>query len=241
MDPESLKEVGDFLLTFIGFPLGTLSFFWVILIAIGLWEKHYVRPYSDALAQSEVEVRPRLMKLCRAARELNFVRGTFHKQRSYAVTGVFALSDDREILFEAGEGKVATKKVCQVWLFSRLVNGEILMTTDEFDEGDISGIVKVKYVVNVPLAKLVDAHRKRMEKSSATVQPFPEEEAFAAFVGIKQDMVDAMIARGWARWLDESERDAWKYTVTGTFRMSLNLFKGFLSSLPQFWRVMAPR
>jgi hypothetical protein len=145
-------------------------------------------------------------------------------------------SPQQDILALSGAGTVLKMPSWQTWLFTPLQDGRVLVTTDNNDEGDHSGMYVAKRIIGAKLPQLVSAHRARMDKFGAQATKFRERSAADALFGIYRRRVDRMIERGIVRYID-AEHAHWRYNVWGGIRMCLGFFVQTAQTLPQFWRV----
>ena len=86
-------------------------------------------------------------------------------------------SPSRETLFLSGSGTVLGMPHHQTWLFTPLKDGRILVTTDNFDEGDYSGMYRYKRVLNGTFEELLAAHRAWVERARPQVDVYREADA----------------------------------------------------------------
>jgi len=145
-------------------------------------------------------------------------------------------SPERDVVLLTGAGTVWNMPAFQTWLFTPLNDGRLLVTTDNNDEGDRSGIYLTKRVIRTRLPNLCAAHRKRLEKFGGRTGRFDHASAADALLDIYARRVDRMVARGVARYIDPGQV-YWRYTAWGALRNCLGFFTQLAQTLPQAFRV----
>jgi hypothetical protein len=146
------------------------------------------------------------------------------------------MSPDARTIVLCGAGRVLKMPAFQTHLFSPLTDGRWLVTTDNNDAGDRSGLFVVKRVIHARFDKLMDAHRRRLDKFGAQVTTFPEPNPLAALTAIFSRQADRLVERGMARYSDP-ERLHWHFTAWGGLMNCVHFFTQLAQTLPQAWRV----
>lgn len=197
-----------------------------------------VLPYSDLTPDaSALPEYVRIMSDDALAAGFEFDRLVAHaKAPKISILATVWMSADRRTLLLAGAGTVIGMPARQTWLFSPLRDGRVLVTTDSFDEGDHSGVYLVRRVVNVRLAKLMEAHRRRLDTFGAQVGDFREETALEALLAVYRRRTERLVELGRARYAD-ADRLYWHYTAAGGWRICVGFFKQLIVALPQALRV----
>ncbi|HEY7120537.1 MAG TPA: hypothetical protein VH475_28390 [Tepidisphaeraceae bacterium] len=148
-------------------------------------------------------------------------------------------SPDRRTVLLSGAGTVARAPAFQTWLFTPLKDGRFLVTTDNNDEGDRSGLYRMKRVIRMRFDKLLAVHDAQIEKFGPQVTSFEESSALDALLAIYQRRADRLVARGSARYTSE-DRLYWHYTGWGGLRNCLGFFVQLAQTVPQAVRVQRP-
>ncbi|QDU45377.1 hypothetical protein Mal52_38710 [Symmachiella dynata] len=208
----------------------------LLLFSVSMWEKHPIIAYGPPLEGKFPQGRSYLVAARTDAVECGLRELSLHKHTRFDIVVAFWFSPDRDFLVSCGHGKVAGATTKQTWIHSRLQNGDVLVTTDGFDEGDPSGLYKTKRVVKVRLAKLIAAHRKRLDTQVDMVLPFEESTGDEAALNIQRERAERLIEKGRARWVDDEET-VWRYTISGSTHVCLGWFGQLWAGMTQWWRV----
>jgi hypothetical protein len=229
-------------------PVTALLGFLALLFIVSVWERRLTRPYKtskgDAKDDPEFLSVPsclpeyvRIMSDALYTLGFNFDQLLVHaKTPMVRITATVWFSPARDILVLSGAGTVLKMPSWQTWLFSPLQDGRTLVTTDNNDEGDHSGMYVVKRIIGGDVPKLLTAHRARLEGFGAQATVFVNSSAAEALSGIYQQRVDRMIKKGIVRYVD-ADGVYWRYNVWGGLRMCIGFFVQTAQTLPQFWRV----
>ena len=162
-----------------------------------------------------------------------------HAKPACKITATLWFSVERDVLLLTGAGTVFKMPSFQTWLYSPLKDGRVLITTDNNDEGDRSGMYVTRRVIRQRLDKLVKAHRASIDRFGGQVARFEERSALDAVHGILSRRVQSMVDRGVARYRDP-EKLFWSYSAWGSVRGCLGFFTQLARTLPQFYRVNQP-
>lgn len=191
--------------------------FLVGIVAAALWERRPVQPYTVPATDNEYRPTQTALSENSAAEELGYIHcGLAHdgKGRLYRVRYDFWIAPDNSTLGVVGGGTVAAIPADGTWLWSRSTNGQILCTTNEIGEQDVSGIVQQETWPNTTFADLSDRHMQRV--CDIAVKHFPEQEPLRGHFEVRQAISDALVRRGYAYYIAD-ERSMWRYTVKGAF------------------------
>ena len=218
------------LLFFLALIVGYLIF----QFGLSLWEKHPIRSYGPTKSHEKEDWGPYLLKVEAEANDL--IGRSVHQHLRFDIISVCWFSPQRDIMILSGEGKIAKMPIKQTWLYSRLTNGQFLVTSDGFDEGDPSGLSQIKRIVNGKLSELLRKHRVRLEASTSVVLPFKEQTGADSLEAMNRERAERLLQLGRAQWV-EDEQTQWRFTATGALCVLGNFFKQFVAGLSQFWRV----
>jgi len=156
--------------------------------------------------------------------------------RIQIIAGVW-LSADRRILLISGSGTVLSAQQYQSILYTPLADGRYLVTTDNNDEGDQSGLCLTRRLLNVPLAQLLRYHLKRMDGALVASHGLPAGDGIEALRTIYRQRTQRIIERGRGYYLDPHHEE-WRYTTRGALGCCLDFFPQFANALfVQPWRV----
>ena len=206
------------------------------IFCVSLWEKHQVRSYSPSQTIDPSEFGPYLAQRHAEMLEIGLVHQSVHRHLRFKLIAVLGFTSDRAILVHAGEGKMAGMRAKQSWLYSRVREGKVLVTTDNFDEGDPSGLTQPKRVINARLPELLSVHRDRLARAGDYVVAFSSPEGHKALEEIGRSCAERLVSMGRAQWLD-AEQTTWRYTLKGGVSIAGQFFRQLGTGLLQFWRV----
>lgn len=225
MDPVLLTVI-------LVFVVGVPVFFFFVIVAACLYETQYVQPYVVPQPGEEYDLSETARAANARARNLGFEHsGLCHdaKGKLYRVRYDFWLSPDRLTFVVIGGGSIAKIPMDGTWLYSRTRDERILETTNEIGSQDISCVVEQKTWPKMKFAPLVEKHGGRLEDLTSD-QPIPFEEGagLADYFAIRRARAEALVERGYARFLDNRE-SKWKYTLKGalTFYFISNWVRPF--------------
>jgi hypothetical protein len=216
--------------------LACLVGFLLLLFGVSMWEKHPVITYGPPLAGNIPLSRKYLVAARSDAVKCGLRELSIHKHTRFNVLVLFWFSPDRDYLVSCGQGKIAGNPIKQTWIYSRLQNGDVLVTSDGFDEGDPSGMCVTKRIIKARLAKLIAAHQKRLDAQVGPIQPFDDMTGDEAVQNIQRDRAERLIEMGRAKWID-FEDTVWRYTISGAAHVCLGWFGQLWSGMTQWWRV----
>ena len=187
------------------------------IVAAALWERRPVQPYIVPETGNVYRPTKTANSENSAAEMLGYIHvGLAHdgKGRLFRVRYDFWIAPDYSTLGVVGGGTVATIPVNGVWLWSRNTNGQIICTTNEIGEQDVSGIVEQETWPNTSFAVLADKHSQRVNNIS--VKHFPEQEPLRGHFEIRQAISDALVRHDYAYYIND-DRSSWRYTLKGAF------------------------
>ena len=144
-------------------------------------------------------------------------------------------SPARETILISGAGTILKMPTFQTTLFTQLKDGRVLMTTDNNDEGDRSGMYLTRRVIRERFPKIWEAHQKRLIKFGPQIAPFTEPTPLEALFGIYRRRVERMTGKGVACYIDAGQT-FWRYTPWGAFLNCVGFFTQLAQTLPQAFR-----
>jgi hypothetical protein len=206
---------------------------------VSLIEKHLACPYRLAPAERFFHLPSYVLIMCQDIAAAGFGFGGTIVHRKYPmikILGTVWLSPQRETLVLCGAGTVAQMAARQTWLFTPLSDGRFLATTDQNDEGDQSGTLIYRRMINCRFPDLLAMHVKRLADRSPQVRSFREPAPFDALAGIWAQRTGVLMSRGRARWVGGSQ-EYWRYTVLGALGVVAGFFPQLADAAKQFWRV----
>lgn len=217
-------------------PVGLVGLCVAAMFIASLWEKQLVKTYAPGPPIDPSEFGSYLINRYNEMLEMGLVHLSFHRHTRFKLIAIFGYTPDRTVLVHSGEGKVGPMHAKQSWLYTRLIDGKVLVTSDNFDEGDPSGLMRSKRVINANLPKLMSTHRSRCERDAGSVLTFNEQECYKALEQFSRSRAERLVQLGRARWLDD-EHARWRYTLSGGVSIIGQWFRQLGVGLMQFWRV----
>ena len=215
--------------------LGTVLFL-SALFSLSLWEKHRICCHAPGQEIVEPQFGPYLSQRYAQLVECGAFNLLVHHHVRFKLIAVLGFTMDRRVLVHCGEGTLAGMRAKQTWLYSRLSGGEILVTTDSFDEGDPSGLTRPKRIIDAELPELLRVHTDRFAGCDDAVIPFSSLDASKALESIARARAERLVNMGRAQWLDLNQT-TWRYTLKGGFSIIGQFFRQLAVGLLQFWRV----
>ena len=191
--------------------------FLVGIVAACLWERRPIQPYVVPPTDGIFAPTLKAASENSVAESLSYEHNaTVHdgKGRLYRVRYDIWVSPDCCTLAVIGGGTVASIPVDGIWLWSRSSNGQVLCTTNEIGEQDISGIVQQQTWPAKTLSALIKTHEDRLR--TITTVPFPTDQPLRGHFEIRRAIADALVDRGYAYYISD-DRLAWRYTISGAF------------------------
>jgi hypothetical protein len=168
-----------------------------------------------------------------------FQFGSLISHWKFPIRGAVWLSGDRRILMHCGSGTIINAAAKLTWLTTPRRDGSWIVTTDQNDEGDPSGLKKIKRILNARFDTLLSAHLVRIE-ADRMAAAYPAGRPFDLLSSRARQINQENIRRGLARTRDNLGQ-YWSYTWMCSFASIGRFFKQFLGAIPQAWRTaLAP-
>jgi hypothetical protein len=232
-------------------PIGFLA----LLFAAAVLEKRHARPYvsldarpaprpggrtpndrADLPDPSQISDYVAVMSRDAEAAGLRFGGMLAHASAPrIRILGSIWMSPPRDLLVLTGSGTVMKMPAYQTWLMTPLADGRVLVTTDNNDEGDLSGLYVTRRVLNAPFPELLATHRAQMQKHGAAVATFAEPTALDALMRVYDRRVERLVGRGLANHV-YADRAQWRYTALGGLAVCGNFFAQFAGAIRQAGR-----
>jgi hypothetical protein len=212
--------------------------FLLLIFIVSLWERQWTQPFAP-VRSADARALPEYVKVisdAAMAAGFEFDRLIVNaRRRGCREMATVWMSGDRRILAFSRAGTVFGTGTFQTLLFSRSPEGRLLVTTDNEDGGDRSGLYRIKRAIRRPFGVLLARHEERLRRYGKWVEPFGEETAMESYFAIMERRVDLMVRSGVARYI-ESDRTRWRYTGWGALRNCGAGLVQMAMGLPQFFR-----
>jgi len=199
----------------VGVVVGIFAFFFLAVIAAGLWEKRPVQPYYVPDKGEEYQPSTIARRANKDAAQMQYRQcGLCHdgKGKLYKIRYDFWISDDHTILAGIGSGTLAKVPVNGIWLYTLLDDGCVLSATNQAGEQDISGVEDQATWPQHNFTQMIEKHRSRME--GAAVEKFPDAQPMAAYFDMRRRKAEALVEMGYAYYLDDDQM-VWRYNLKG--------------------------
>lgn len=205
-------------------------FYWVLLIAaaafailfmsVGKFERRYIRQFKP-VDETKLPT-PSLYtgEMNEKAEELGFHNCGWYAQdigKLYHCTATMWVSPDNLTLLVVAGGKLAGIDYKTTLLYSKPVDGAVLVTSDEIGGVDITGVFDKEFLLNADLEELWTLHKSRLAFLGGKVEKFNRSDVLAEFEELSRRHVRALVEHGLGRWLDK-QREQWRYTLKGSIQ-----------------------
>ena len=201
-------------------PLGIIPFFAVLVIVVGLWEKHPIQPFAVVEKGNE----PPETDYAKRANDLAEDEGYDYlgvacdnRGGLYQLRFDFWASPDRSVFAVVCGGKLARVPYKRTWLHSPLPGDRYLVTTDDTGSADISGAAELHIWPHSTFRGLLNKHVDRLEELTDEPLPFEVKDPLKAYIAIRARQADRLVERGLARYTDD-EQTTWRYTLAGAVK-----------------------
>ncbi len=195
----------------------------LVLFCIGIFEKHPVIQYVDTVPADQWPSEGYLATHIEQAPALGFTAEQVYQHYKHNIRALLVINHDRTILMLSGEGDVMKIPAKQTWLYTRMTDGTIMLSADQADEGDQSGIIVKQIFMDCDLPTLVEHHQHWIAQSGKTPEPFVEMESADIYNAMNMERGEAMVARGRARWVD-NRQEHWTMTARGALGVCVNFW-----------------
>jgi hypothetical protein len=185
-------------------------------VGVCFLEKHPLPPYADPAVGEEYTRSSEAEEANQDAKKIGYRHiGLCHgiERRLHRMRYDYWIAPDGVTIALIGSGKVLLMPISGVWLYSRTQGGEILCTTNEPSNQDVSGVLQQKTWPNERLIPLTKKHESRL--NGVFIQPFSESQPIADYFEILRFQVDGMIKKGFAYYLDDKQT-LWRYSLKGS-------------------------
>jgi hypothetical protein len=212
-------QVAQGILNLVGIVLLCGLPFLLLACVVGMWEKRMVWPYEPCEEHEAPPPTAYARLVNRMAEEQGFChlaitrdgRGNIYKLR-YDLW----LSPDREVFAVVGSGTMAAIPYQVTWLFTKLVDGRVVVTVDHTAgvSSDLTGQWSYSLLLHADFPELLVRHRARLSAEMTPAEPYSEDDPLADHMALRAAQADQLEAKGCATYLDE-ERMVWRLTPRG--------------------------
>jgi hypothetical protein len=191
------------------------AFFFLAIVGAALWEKRSIQHLKVPDVGAELPLSSAAAIDNEIARRLDYRRVTIAHHKSggmYQLRYDFWLAPDRRSFAMIGGGTIARMPMDSVWFYSETSDGRILCTSNHIGEQDISGVEELVTWSDTDYRELANKHIGRL--ASVDVEPYDEGDLMLKFFEIRRDKADALIAKGYAYYLDDDGL-VWRHSLKG--------------------------
>lgn len=208
----------------VGFVAGFMLLFRLSILVTALLERVPVAafvPLGDGVEQPEQTPYAAAMneEAKRRGYDLQSVRA-HAKGGTYRLHAWFWYSADRKTLVTVVAGTMVRVRFRRTTFLTRLDDGTVLLTNDEFGSKDFSGVMQSDSLINADFGELVGRHGERLAKARDSTLPFGNASATDAYESIQRDVMDQLERKGYAR-VTDAARTTWKHTLRGAFQQTV--------------------
>ncbi|HEY2587281.1 MAG TPA: hypothetical protein VGI81_16160 [Tepidisphaeraceae bacterium] len=206
--------------------------FSILLIVVAMFEKHPIRSLTP-LAPSDVpRLSPYAEVMNEQVREAGFTfLGHFAPSQGgmYKTITTAWLSPDRTTRVLVTGGTTVGIKTRRTTLTSRTSDDIRLLTTDEFDESDLTGRTDQSVLLRADFFELWQAHQFRLSQAPGLLQHFDTDNLPEQRRREIEKHARRLAELRYARYTDPAQT-AWRYTPLGAF---VYWHRGFLRQLSE--------
>lgn len=205
--------------------------FIVVFISVCLLEKQYIQQFEFAdinrLTPSNYTLAMNEM-----IRKLGFSHdGTYILKRGgiYKATADFWVSSDLQVMAVVGGGKIIGIDYKKIFMYTQLENGQVFVTSDDFGEKDLSGLINSEVLMFADASGIYDLHYSRIKDYVGQIKPFNKTKLLSQFEQIEADRAKKLVEMGLAVNIDHLE-GVWRYSFKGAFQ---SYWRGYRQQLAQ--------
>jgi hypothetical protein len=225
---------------------GLFAAFMALMFIVALFEKNPVHNYDPApISGVPPDLPSYVAAMNDAAVRTGYVPGGLYRNTASRTEKSYASlwqSPDRRVLVEITGGTTLKLVRRRTRMYSRTSAGRYLVTTDDFDAGDTSGIQDLERVLYGDFEELLVAHLRRVQALGPQgVPPMEAVTPLEAQREIEDRLLAATMARGMGRWA-KKDRSAWAYSVKGAVWLcTVGMFGDFARNMGQSERASRAR
>jgi hypothetical protein len=218
-------------------PLVLIVLLGLLAVVVSLFEKRYVRNLTPLetngkeRSANDPGPHPYMDAVNEQAGQMGFEFGGIFVRATKGAAKYRAAvwrSPERDILVTIGIVQAGPLRQKITTLMSQ-VGRRYLLTTDDFGEDDISGLLDYEVRQNAHFPELLNRHEDRLARVEDEVVYFLAENMVDDLQAIQMERAQHMVDLGYAKFRD-ADRSVWSYTVKGAVHFY------FRSYLKQIWR-----
>lgn len=198
--------------------LGGAVAFATLLISIYKFERRYIHDFEPVTESKLPKLSWYTCEMNEQARRLGFQHyGWYGQKRKGLYKGIATvwMSPDKLTLLVVGGGRVAGIDFKTTWLYSKVIGGIMMITSDEPGEADVSGVFDKQFLFNADLEELCKLHESRQAMWQGKLERFDGLAVLAEYETLERRRVHMLVDRGFAKWLDK-DQEKWHYTLKGS-------------------------
>ena len=198
--------------------------FAIVLISAYKFDRCYIRRFKPADETKLPSPSFYTREMNEKARELGFEHCGWYVQdrgRLFQCTATFWLWPDKLTLLLVGGGKLIGLDYKTTFLYSKPVEGAVLVTSDQIGEVSITGVFDKEFLVHADLEELWKHHKSRVAFFEGKVEKFNRSDVLGEYESLLRRYANALIEHGLARWLDKG-REEWRHTIKGSLQGYIN-------------------
>lgn len=216
-------------LIFVGIAIGLFAMLLVAIFVVSMIETQYLREFVPMTVENEVAATPYLSAMAARASLHGYVHGGEMRHVKHPLRASTWSSPDRRTIAAVYGGHVAKMQSKKTKLFSRMTGGAIMVTTDEVDLPDRTGLQTRQLVMNGNFDELRTAHENWLAAAEAlggvtVFENSPPAELEAIDVETAQRMEEFGLVR------IDHDAGTYRHTLKGAV---VNTFSGFFAGIAE--------
>ena len=221
MYTSGFSEIFDFLGNISWIILAVVILFPLMFMLLSRMEKQMIHCFESCDKEVILKQSDYTKATNEAAEQFGFSHCTWFRHsrgKLYQATVTTWLSPDALILLVVGGGKIAGISIKTTLLYSKSVDGSVLVTCNEAGEFDLSGVFDKQVLWNADLNELYDLHTNRMEIWDEPLEVFNSLSVLKDYESLQKRRVQMLVDMGLARYLDFDQNE-WRYTIKGAIQL----------------------
>jgi 2-polyprenyl-3-methyl-5-hydroxy-6-metoxy-1,4-benzoquinol methylase len=201
----------------------------ILFVLVYRLERRYIRDFESVTESKLPKLSWYTCEMNEQARRFGFQHcGWYGQKRKGLYKGIATvwLSPDKLTLLVVGGGKIVGIDLKTTWLYSKVIEGCLVVTSDEPGEVDVSRVFDKQFLFNADLEELCNLHKSRQAMWEGRLEAFDGSSILEEYETLERHRVYVLIARGSAKWLDKNQ-EKWRYTLKGSILSYIDIRREF--------------
>jgi len=225
---ETFYEILHWVMVYDWVLLGGVIALAILLMSAYRFERKYIHDFEQVTESKLPKLSWYTCEMNEQAKMLGFQHhGWYVQKRKGLYKGIATvwMSPDKLTLLVVGGGKIAGIDFKTTWLYSKVIGGILVVTSDEPGEVDVSGVFDKQFLCNADLEELCKLHESRRAMWQEKLERFDGSAVLAEYEAISRRRVGILVGRGLAKWLDKGH-EKWRYTLKGSILSYIDFRRG---------------